>query len=137
MRISSLLAGAAIAICGSAAEAGWTERYFGVGSATDRSTACEQARGHAQENSTVACVRGHGARGDAGFTECVCTRTWEAVHVCNVNLRVACDGPASSPPALRRGGEPRGRADTSRGGTHRVASASSRRPGPEVLAEAR
>lgn len=131
MRICGIAAAAAIVLWGSAAEAGWTERYFGVGSASDRNTACEQARGHAQANSSVACARGNGARTDGSFTECVCTRTWEALHVCNVNLRVACAGPASSPlPGLQHGGEPAGRVDTNHARTHRVASVRSRRPGP-------
>ena len=134
MRISGIAAAAAIALGGSAAEAGWTERYFGVGSASDRNTACVEARGHAQANSSVACARGHGARGGVSFTECVCTQTWDALHVCNVNLRVACAGPASSLPGLQPEGEPRGRVDTNHAGTHRVASVRSRRPGPEVQA---
>ncbi len=133
MRISGIAAAAAIGLWGNVAEAGWTERYFGVGSASDRNAACEQARGHAQANSSVACARGNGAPKDASFTECVCTRTWEALHVCNVNLRVACAGPASpSLPGLQHGGEPTGRADTNHRRTHRVASSGLRRPGPEA-----
>ena len=127
------IAAAVVALWGSAAQGGWTERYFGVGSASDQGAACEQARGHARDNSSAACARGGGARGDASFTDCLCTRTWEALHVCNVNLAVSCQGDApSSPPALRRTGEPEGRAAAKEARALGVAPARRKRPGPEV-----
>lgn len=90
----------------------WTERYFGVGSAEERNLACKEAKGHADGNSTNACVDKRGTRGDAEYTECICSPLTEGEHVCNVNLKVACDGgeQAANKSSLNRsGGEPKGR----------------------------
>lgn len=130
MRLFPLAAGTAVGLCAAATiAAGWTERYFGVGSGGDRGTACEQARGDAEQNSSAACARGHGARGEVSYTECVCATTWQSMHVCNVNVKVACDGPAASSP-MRRGGEPTGRAGEESAAMHGAAPV--RWPGPEV-----
>lgn len=95
--------------------AGWTERYFGVGSAAEPASACEQAREHAQGNASNACADRRGTRGSAAFTGCACSRTTEGVHVCNVKLKVLCDGTLASTsiPGGQRGG-PKGRADDRR-----------------------
>jgi hypothetical protein len=108
----------------------WTERYFGVGSAEDRSQACGLARNHAQGNSFKACIDRRGKRGDAAYTDCICTSAGESTHVCNVNLKVLCDGPSagSDPGSLQEGGL-RDRAGRHRDGIRR---ASFGRPGPEV-----
>jgi hypothetical protein len=90
----------------------WTERYFGVGSADDRIAACADARVHAEGNSSNACTTRQGKRGDAAYTDCICSPLSEGGHVCNVNLKVSCDGPASTGErGLRQGGEPKGRTD--------------------------
>jgi hypothetical protein len=91
----------------------WTERYFGVGSAEERNLACKEARGHAEGNSTQACMNKSGTRGDAEYTECVCSALAEGDHVCNVNLKVVCDAPfpsADKTSSIRSGGKPKGRA---------------------------
>jgi hypothetical protein len=98
----------------SSAGAHWTERYFGVGSAEERTLACKEARGHADGNSTNACVDKRGTRADAEYTECICSALAEGEHVCNVNLKVACDGGAQADPKsslIRSGGEPKGRVE--------------------------
>jgi hypothetical protein len=104
-----------------AVNAHWTERYFGVGSAEERNLACKEARGHADGNSTNACVEKRGTRGDAEYTECICSHPAEDEHVCNVNVKVLCDGGTqatgtssanqaeSSSSTARSGGEPKGR----------------------------
>lgn len=110
----------------------WTERYFGVGSAADPGAACTEARGHAEVNSTQACKGGSGSRGDASYTACNCARMPEGVHMCNVNLKVLCDGPVVSGAngSGSRGG-PEGRAD-SRRSVHLVGrGARAARPGSE------
>lgn len=91
----------------------WVERYFGVGSAGEKVAACLEARGDAQGNSSRACSERRGARGDAAYTDCVCQRVTEGIHICNVNLKVSCDGTlsaASGPERHRLRGEPKGRA---------------------------
>ena len=104
---------------GAQANAQWTERYFGVGSAEERGLACEQARGHADGNSTQACVEKRGTRAEAAYTECICSHLAEGDHVCNVNLKVVCDAASASGATIRsggggsRGGEPKGRAGRS------------------------
>ena len=114
--------------------ADWIERYFGVGSATAPSAACGEARVDAQGNSARACTERRGTRGDARYTECVCQRVSEDLHICNVNLKVSCDGPLSSASARgsrRQRGEPKGRADR-----HAAATGAWRactdQPGPKV-----
>ena len=103
-----------------AVNAHWTERYFGVGSAEERNLACKEARGHADGNSTNACVDKRGTRGDAEYTECICSHPADDEHVCNVNLKVVCDGgsqPESKTSVIRTegrsdarsSGEPKGR----------------------------
>ncbi|HEX4382925.1 MAG TPA: hypothetical protein VH083_08245 [Myxococcales bacterium] len=90
----------------------WTERYFGVGSGEERTLACKEARGHADGNSTNACVDKRGTRADAEYTECICSALGEGEHVCNVNLKVACDGGKQADgksSLIRSGGEPKGR----------------------------
>ena len=120
-------------IAGPALAREWTERYFGVGSAADQGAACTEARGHAEVNSTQACKGGSGARGEASYTACICARMPEGVHMCNVNLKVLCDGPMRlGGDGSEQRGEPKGRADGRRsvhlcGRGARVA-----RPGPEV-----
>jgi hypothetical protein len=92
----------------------WTERYFGVGSAEERTLACNEAKGHADGNSTNACVDKRGTRGDAQYTECICSALTEGEHVCNVNLKVACDGgeqAANKSSVNGSGGEPKGRVE--------------------------
>lgn len=120
--------------------AGWTERYFGVGSAAEAGLACAQARDHARGNSSNACeVRG-GKRGPSDYTGCVCDQTSEGVHVCNVNLKVLCDGTLASTslPGGQHLGGPKGRADLRReppgswGG-----AAGTDRPGSRILPRAR
>jgi hypothetical protein len=111
----------------------WIERYFGVGSAQQQGLACEAARGHAGSNSVKACVERRGMRTEAAYTDCICSQLGGAEHVCNVNLKVACEAHASGGTPSRaktsNGGEPKGRADqaaTGRG-PHREG-----RPGPAV-----
>jgi hypothetical protein len=90
----------------------WTERYFGVGSAEERNLACKEAKGHADGNSTNACVDKRGTRGDAEYTECICSALTEGEHVCNVNLKVACDGgqqATNKSSSIQNEGEPKGR----------------------------
>jgi hypothetical protein len=112
------------------AVAGWTERYFGVGSAPDPDQACGLARGHAQDNSSKACVDRRGKRGEAAYTDCICTSAGESMQVCNVNLKVLCDGVAAgSDPGSLQGG-PKVRAGRRRDGTPRRVV----RPGPKVEA---
>jgi hypothetical protein len=110
----------------------WTERYFGVGSAEERNLACNEARGHADGNSTNACVDKRGMRAVAEYTECICVALAEGDHVCNVNLKVVCDGPfpsADQNSSIRSGGKPKGRAGrTATGRGPRVRSV---RPGLE------
>ena len=92
----------------------WTERYFGVGSGEESALACQQARGHADGNSTLACKSKRGIRADAAFTECLCGAAEEGEHVCNVNLQVVCDGTVDAASSMQSGGgkvgEPKGRA---------------------------
>jgi len=110
----------------------WTERYFGVGSGGDEAAACGQARDHAQGNSFKACLEGRGKRGQTEYTECICASTSGRMHVCNVNLKVRCDGATESSDSDRGGspkrGEPRSRAG------QRVHSIGGTRPGSEVSA---
>jgi hypothetical protein len=109
----------------------WTERYFGVGSAGDRSEACGLARDHAQGNSFRACIDRRGKRGEVAYTDCICTSTAENMQVCNVNLKVLCDGPpAGSDPGSRQAGARRKIAGRRRQGSLRRATPS--RPGPDV-----
>ena len=105
----------------------WTERYFGVGSAPDKGQACGLARDHAQGNANRACVGRSGVRGGSVYTDCICTSAAESMEICNVNLKVLCDGPkpSSDPGSLPEGG-PKGRA----GQRHKASG----RPGPEVKA---
>src|SRR3954454_12671577 len=91
-----------------AANAHWVERYFGVGSAEERGLACEEARGHADGNSTKACVDKRGTRSEAAYTECICSHLAEGDHVCNVNLKVVCDASADGNSSIRSGGGGRG-----------------------------
>jgi hypothetical protein len=111
----------------------WTERYFGVGSAADQSAACAEAREHAEVNSAEACKGGSGSRGAASYTACICARMPEGVHMCNVNLKVLCDGPMhSGGDGSRPRGEPKGRAD-GRSSVHWFGrGVRAVRPGPEV-----
>jgi len=53
----------AVALSAPAFAGEWTERYFGVGSASDKVQACGLARDHAQGNSNRACVDRSGTRG--------------------------------------------------------------------------
>jgi hypothetical protein len=125
----ALIALTALSLTGPARAAEWTERYFGIGSAGDEIAACGQARDHAQGNSFKACIDRRGKRGDAEYTECICAAAGDRMHVCNVNLKVRCDGSAESKSeraSQPSRGEPKGRADRQR---QRV-----RRPGPEVQA---
>ncbi len=117
----------AFALSGPALAGEWTERYFGVGSASDKVQACGLARDHAQGNSNRACVDRSGTRGGSVYTDCICTSAAESMQICNVNLKVLCDGPnaGSDPGSLREGG-PKGRA-----GQRRTAPG---RPGSEVKA---
>ena len=111
----------------------WTERYFGVGSADDQGAACTEARGHAEVNSAQACKGGSGARGEAAYTACICARMPEGVHMCNVNLKVLCDGPVDSglDGSGSRGG-PKGRAEGRRSVSPFGRGARTARPGLEV-----
>lgn len=121
-----LVIAGSVAVCATpVAAAEWTERYFGVGSAGDRSLACGQARDHAQGNSFKACLDRRGKRGEAEYTECVCAAAADRMHVCNVNLKVRCD--ASDEGASKERGTPRERAG--RGGR----SMRPRRPASEAL----
>lgn len=92
----------------------WTERYFGVGSGEASALACQEARGHADGNSASACQSKRGIRAEAQFTECMCSAAAEGEHVCNVNLKVVCDGAADQQSSMQsgggKGGEPKGRA---------------------------
>jgi hypothetical protein len=92
----------------------WTERYFGVGSGEQSALACKEARGHADGNSASACQSKRGTRADAEFTDCLCSAAAEGEHVCNVNLKVVCDGAVGSASSMTgaggSGGEPKGRA---------------------------
>jgi hypothetical protein len=99
---------AALSIAPRASAGDWTERYFGVGSAGDRGEACELARDHAQGNSFKACVERRGKRGEASYTDCICTSASESLQVCNVNLKVSCDGPlsGSDPASQQKGARP-------------------------------
>jgi hypothetical protein len=95
-----------------AVNAHWTERYFGVGSAEERTLACQEARGHADGNSINACVGKRGTRGEAEYTECVCSLPADGEHVCNVNVKVVCEGgtqPAEKSSSIGDRGEPKGR----------------------------
>jgi hypothetical protein len=132
------LSAAVIALCAAfpAAAGQWTERYFGVGSDGDRGAACSQARDHAQGNSFRACMERRGTRGDTSYTDCQCTRSDEALHICNVNLKVLCVGSLASSgeggsPALKGG--PKGRADRRRDAHSGARHVVSDRPGPAVL----
>src|SRR3954470_8527119 len=84
----------------------WTERYFGVGSASEKGQACGLARDHAQGNSNRACVDRRGIRGVSAYTDCICTSATESMEICNVNLKVLCDVPkaGSDPGSLPEGG---------------------------------
>jgi len=126
----TLIATLALSLAPAALAGEWTERYFGVGSAGDRSEACGLARNHAQGNSFQACIDRRGKRGDAAYTDCICTSAGESTQVCNVNLKVLCDGPSagSDPGSLQEGGL-RDRVGRHRDGIRR---ANSGRPGPEV-----
>ncbi len=118
MRRCNLIAALAALCLAPPAFAGWTERYFGVGSAPDPGQACGLARDHAQDNSSKACVDRRGKRGEAAYTDCICTSA-ESMQVCNVNLKVLCDGTsASSDPGSLQGG-PKVRAGRRRDGTPR------------------
>jgi hypothetical protein len=121
-------------LAGPARAVEWTERYFGVGSAGEETEACGQARDHAQGNSFRACLDRRGKRGEAEYTECTCAAASERMHVCNVNLKVRCDGASESSSAGSQPsrGEPKGRA-----GNRRQAIARRLRPGPEVQPEGR
>ncbi|HEY2030950.1 MAG TPA: hypothetical protein VGH20_17255 [Myxococcales bacterium] len=92
----------------------WTERYFGVGSGEQSALACQEARGHADGNSASACQSKRGTRGGVEFTDCLCSAAGEGEHVCNVNLKVVCDGAPQSTSSIEggggKGGEPKGRA---------------------------
>ena len=105
--LAIVIAGSVALTAAPASAAEWTERYFGVGSAGDRSMACGQARDHAQGNSFKACVDRRGKRADAEYTECVCAAAADRMHVCNVNLKVRCD---ASDSATQKRGTPRERA---------------------------
>jgi hypothetical protein len=99
----------------------WTERYFGVGSAGDRGQACGLARDHAQGNSSRACLDRRGTRGDAAYTDCICTSAGESMEICNVNLKVFCDGPSEgSDPGSQQKGGPRNRAGRRDGNPRRA-----------------
>src|SRR3954470_4894450 len=105
----SLMLAAAVSIATSTAP--WTERYFGVGSASDKGQACGLARDHARGNSDRACVEKRGTRGGSAYTDCICASAGESMEICNVNLKVLCDGPkpGGDPGSLPEGG-PKGRA---------------------------
>ncbi|HZX96899.1 MAG TPA: hypothetical protein VFE90_20430 [Myxococcales bacterium] len=116
----------------------WTERFFGVGSDGNRVSACEQARDHAQGNSFHACMEKRGRRGDTSYTDCVCTQASEALHICNVNLKVSCFGTIASSgvsDSTGRRGAPKGRADRRRATSSGTRRAVYDRLGPEVMAE--
>lgn len=130
-----LFAACAVAALGQPAGAAeWVERYFGVGSAIESAAACGEARGDARVNSSNACTDRRGTRKDASYTECVCSRVSESIHICNVNLKVSCDGPLSSAGARvprKQGGDPKDRAN--RGGVAAGGRrASTERPDPKV-----
>lgn len=111
----------------------WTERYFGVGSAAEQGAACTQAREHAELNSTQACKVGSGARAEASYTACICARMPEGVHMCNVNIKVQCNGPMDSGiDGAGSSGGPKGRADGSRSVQLVGRGARAARPGLEV-----
>ena len=74
----------------------WIERYFGVGSAGAAVTACGEARADAHVNATRACVERRGSRGAGLYTDCACTSVADGIHICNVNLKVTCEGALSS-----------------------------------------
>jgi hypothetical protein len=118
----------AVVLSGPATAGEWTERYFGVGSAGNQSEACGLARDHAQGNSFRACIDRRGKRGDAAYTECICTSAGESMQVCNVNLKVLCDGPLASDPKAPHEGGLKGRAGRRSDRTARRADL----PGPEV-----
>jgi len=126
----TLIAALALTLAPPASAGEWTERYFGVGSADDRGEACGLARNHAEGNSSKACIDRRGKRGDAAYTDCICTSAGESTQICNVNLRVLCDGPSagSDPGSLQEGGrrDRAGRRDKS------ARRANSGRPGPDV-----
>lgn len=124
--LALIIAGSVALTAAPASAAEWTERYFGVGSAGDRSMACGQARDHAQDNSFKACVDRRGKRADAEYTECVCSAAADRMHVCNVNLKVRCDGDGS---ATQKRGTPRERAGRGR------RSQRLRRPASEAFSE--
>ncbi len=81
----------ALSLASPALAGGWVERYFGVGSAGDRTLACGLARDHAQGNSFRACMDRRGTRADATYTDCICTAAADSLQICNVNLKVACE----------------------------------------------
>jgi hypothetical protein len=121
---------AALSLGAPAYSSEWTERYFGVGSGGDRGEACGLARDHAQGNSFRACIDRRGKRGDAAYTDCICTSAGESMQVCNVNLKVACDGSLAggdSKSPQQEGGL-KGRAGRRRDGSPRRVV----RPGPDV-----
>jgi hypothetical protein len=135
------LAAAVIALCAAtrAAAGEWTERYFGVGSDGNRGAACSQARDHAQGNSFRACMERRGTREGTSYTDCLCTQSDEALHICNVNLKVLCVGSiatsgANDSPDLKGG--PKGRADRRRGAHSGARRVVSDRPGHAVAAPA-
>jgi hypothetical protein len=88
----------------------WTERYFGIGSAGDHGSACEEARAHAQVNARAACAERHGVGSGGGtFTDCRCTSVPAGLHVCNVKLLVVCgDGRSAWPPPQLASTSPNG-----------------------------
>ena len=118
--------------------AGWTERYFGVGSAAEPGGACEQAREHAQDNASKACAEKRGTRDSAAFTGCACARTAEGMHVCNVKLKVLCDGmlASTSLPGGQRGGS-KSRADGRRDAPDGALPGHIARPGSKVRTSGR
>jgi hypothetical protein len=135
MTRASIAAMVAFSLAGPVGASPWTERYFGVGSGGDRGVACGQARDHAQGNSFRACVQRHGKRTDAIYTDCICASAEDRIHVCNVNLKVSCEGPTSpvsDPGSLKSGGEPKGRADRRRESPSKAQRGGAGPPGPKV-----
>jgi hypothetical protein len=117
-----------------ASGAGWIERYFGVGSAGAPAVACSEAREDAQGNSARACSERKGSRVEERYTECVCQRLSDELHICNVNLKVSCGGPLSSASGRGtrdQGGKPKGRADR-RSATTGAWRVRTDQPGPKV-----
>lgn len=132
---AAVVLAAALGLLVAAAPGRWTERYFGVGSARDSVAACREARDHASGNLSDACVTRQGTRGESSFTDCICAHAVDDVYVCNVNLKVLCDGSLSSGGNQRPsqpGGEPKGRADRRLSPHSGAAGVRIDRPGLEV-----